>query len=215
MHMLATSRFHRQNLGDRRRCYAKKLPPYNELSVMKTYTIAPVSRITAVGMWTTYLAMFGTLWLIVEPLGAFGLIPLANKLAGFYLYSLLVIVPALALPILLRWYRWHKVHHLPFVKLSVRSAADGITYSLRVAENMQISEFLRQYTEILLRGPARAAVEQSLQRYYPVLQAKRNGVLVDVDGNATLYSAGIKDGEECQVRAEEHEHLNKVMFSRG
>lgn len=181
----------------------------------KTYTIAPVPRITPLGMWSTYAATFAVLWLFVEPLGAFGLIPSVGKLTGFYLYSLLLLVPAVALPPLLRWYRWYRVHHLPFVLLSVRSAADGITYSIRVAENMQISDFLHQYTEILLKGPAREKVAQTLRRYYPVLQAKREGVLVDFDGNLTLYAAGVKDGEECQVRAEEYKHTNEVMFSRA
>ncbi len=179
-----------------------------------TYTIAPVPRITLVGMGSVYVATFGCLWLFIEPLGAFGLIPSVGKLEGFYLYALLLVVPAFTLPAFLRWYRWHKSHDLPFVTLSVRSAVDGVTYSLRVAENMQISEFLRQYTELLRRGPAQKAVDATLQRYYPVLQVQRDGKFVDVDGNGTLHAACIKDGEQCQVRAKEYEHMNQVMFSR-
>jgi hypothetical protein len=181
---------------------------------MKTYTIAPVPRVTLVGMGSMYAATFGGLWLFIEPLGAFGLISPVGSLTGFYLYALLLVVPALVLPAFLRWYRWYRTHDLPFVKLSVRSAADGVTYSLRVAENMQISEFLRQYTEILRRGPARNAVQATLQRHYPVLQVMRGGKFVDVDGNVTLHAANIEDGEVCQVRAQEHEHMNQVMFSR-
>lgn len=180
---------------------------------MKTYTIAPVPRVSLVGIGSVYVATFGTLWLFIEPLGAFGLIPTVSKLPGFYLYSLLLAIPALALPALLRWYRWYKTHDLPFVSLQVRSAADGVTYSLRVAENMQVGEFLRQYTEILLHGPARSNVEATLSRHYPVLQVNRDGSLVDIDGNLTLHAAGVKDGEECQVRAQEYEHLNQIMFS--
>lgn len=181
---------------------------------MKTYTIVPTPRVTFAGMGAVYLATFGCLWLFVEPLGAFGLIPPVGKVTGFYLYALLLVLPAFAIPAFLRWYRWYRTHQLPFVRLTVRSAADGVTYSLRVAENMQIVEFLRQYTEILRRGPARNAVEATLKRHYPVLQAMRDGEFVDIDGNITLYAAGIKDGEMCQVRAKEYEHLNVVMFSR-
>ena len=181
---------------------------------MKTYTITPTPRITLVGMGSVYLATFGVLWLFIEPLGAFGLIPSLGKTSGLFLYSLLLVLPALALPAFLRWYRWHKTHSLPFVKFSVRSATDGVTYSLRVALNMQVSEFLRQYTEILLRGPARSKVEATLARYYPVLQVKRDGALVDVDANSTLHTVGITEGEECLIRAQEYEHMNRVMFSR-
>jgi len=178
---------------------------------MKTYTIAPIPRATLVDMGSIYVAAFGVLWLFVEPLGTFGLIPAASKISGLYLYSILLVLPALALPALLRWRRWYKMHDIPFVKLKVRSAADGVTYSLRVAENMQITEFLRQYTEILLHGPARNNVAAMLHRSYPVLQVNRDGNLVDIDGNLTLHAAGIKDGEECKVRAHEF-ILSQGMF---
>jgi hypothetical protein len=187
---------------------------FYQVNVMKTYTIAPIPRVTLAGLGSVYGATFGALWLFIEPLGAFGLIPSVSKLTGLYLYSALIVIPALVLPVFLRWYRWFKTHELPYVRLKVRSAADGVTYSLRVAENMQISEFLRQYTEILLRGPARNNVESTLRRYYPVLQVNRDGGFVDIDGNLTLHTAGIKDGMECQVRAEEYEHMNQTMFSR-
>jgi len=180
---------------------------------MKTYIIAPVPRITLVGMGSIYVAAFGVLWLFIEPLGTFGLIPSVSKISGFYLYSALLIVPALILPAFLRWHRWYKTHDLPFVKLKVRSAADGVTYSLRIAENMQITEFLRQYTEILLHGPARNNVAGMLRHSYPVLQVNRGGNFVDIDGSLTLHAAGIKDGEECQVRAQESEYMNQIMFS--
>lgn len=181
---------------------------------MKTYTIAPTPRVTFLGLGSAYFATFGALWLFVEPLGAFGLIPPLSKQSGFLMYVFLLAVPALALPAFLRWHRWYKIHNLPFVHLSVRSTADGITYSLRVAENMQVTELLHQYTEILRRGPARSNVEATLRRYYPVLQIKRDDAFVDVDCNMTLHAAGIQDGEACQVRGQEYEHLNQVMFSR-
>lgn len=181
---------------------------------MKTYIIAPIPRIPLTDMWSAYLVTFGTLWLFIEPLGAFGLIPSLEKLTGIYLYLLLLVIPAFALPVFLRWYRWYKIHNLPFVNISVRSTADGVTYSLRVAENMQITEFLDQYIEILRRGPARKSIEMILRRYYPVLQVKRDSEFIDVDNRVTFYTAGIKDGEQCQVRAQEHRHMNEPMFSR-
>ena len=129
-----------------------------------TYTITPAPRLTLVGMGSAYVGTFAGLWLFIEPLGAFGLIPAVSKLSGFGLYSLLLVIPALALPALIRWHRWYKTHDLPFVSFTVRSAADGITYSLRVAENMQLSDFLQHYTKILLKGPAHSQVAATLHR---------------------------------------------------
>lgn len=78
---------------------------------------------------------------------------------------------------------------------------------------MQITEFLDQYIEILRRGPARKSIEMILHRYYPVLQVKRDSEFIDIDNRLTLYTAGIKDGEQCQVRAQEHKHKNQPLFS--
>jgi hypothetical protein len=162
-----------------------------------------------------YLTIFGTLWLFVEPLGTFGLIPTLEKLTGFLLYFLLLVFPALVLSIGLRWQYWYRTHDLPFVTLSLRSSIDGVTYSLRVTENMQIGQFLSQFVEILCQGPAQKFVAAILEKHYPVLQVKRTESFVDIDSNLTLYAANIRDGDICQVRAQVYENQSRVMFSRG
>ncbi len=181
---------------------------------MKTYTIAPIPRITFAGITSAYLVILGSLWLFIEPLGTFGLIPPIEKLTGFYLYSLLLVIPAFVIAVFFRWYHWFKIHDMPFVNISIRSAIDGVTYSLRVAQNMQVAEFLDQYVRLLRSGPAKNSVETLLSRHYPVLQVKRDNVFIDIDSRVTFYTAKIKDGEQCQVRAEEHKHMNQPMFSR-
>ncbi len=181
---------------------------------MKTYTIAPDMRTSWQGMGSIYIATFAILWLFVEPLGMLGLIPAFDKQSSVLMYLFLLVVPAISLPVFLRWHRWYKIHDLPFIELSIHSAIDGVTYKMRVAKNMQIAEFLHQYIEILRRGPARDRVNQILYRYYPVLQVKRNGKFIDIDGNMSLQAAGIKNQEECQVRAEVYKHMNQALFSR-
>ena len=181
---------------------------------MKTYTIAPVPPITLVGMGPFYVATFGVLWLFIEPLEAFGLIPAISRLSGLYLYSLLLVIPALALLALLRWHRWHKTHDLPFVRLTVRSAADGATYSLRATENMQVAEFLHQYTEILLRGPARGNVEATLRRSIPSF--KRTVMEVWLTLTAISPSTGPASKTEKSVRfAPKSTNTKTKSYSRG
>lgn len=181
---------------------------------MKIYTISPVHPITGQRIGAVYMTTFATLWLFIEPLGTFGLFPSLGIASASSIYALLLFFPALTLPAFLLWHRWHRNHDLPFIKFRVRSSADGATYHLKVAENLQVAEVLRQYIEILKRGPARNQVEATSARYYPVLQVKRGDAYLDVDGRLTVHAAGLTEGDECQVRAQEYTHTNRVMFCR-
>ena len=139
---------------------------------MKFYTIAPVPRLSFVGLGATYLVAF---WCALAIRGAVGNVRshtgLGPKTSAIATYAALLLIPAALLTVALQWLRWHKIHNLPFIKLRIRSAADGATYSLRVAENMQVNDFLRQYVGILRRGPARNQVEATVQRHYPVCRS--------------------------------------------
>lgn len=182
---------------------------------MRTYTISPIPRPTLSSMGAAYLAAFGVLWLFVEPLGAFGFLSSFGAVPGIVIYAILLFAPVLVLPLFLRWYRWRKTHAIPFVALSIRSTVDGATYSLRIAENMQVGDVLYQFMDILRSGPARDQISSMVRRYYPVLQVEREGVFTDVASNLTIHSAGLRNGDECQVRAQEYEHFDKVWFSRS
>ncbi len=181
---------------------------------MTTYIIAPLPNTSLSGVVRAYVGVFGILWLFVEPLGAFGLIPTLTTSSATYVYALLILLPAIGLFLFLRWRRWYKTQDLPFLLISIRSTADGVTYSLQVAENMQVNDFLCQFIKILAKGPAKESINAILLRHYPVLQVKRDGKYIDIDSNISLHAAGIKTGDECQLRAQMYEHLNQVMFSR-
>jgi hypothetical protein len=182
---------------------------------MRTYTITPVSRVSAKTLGSVYLGTFGVLWLFLEPLGAFGLMPQLDRSSGTTAYLFLLTFPALLLFAFLRWYQWYKTHDLPFILLTIRSAADGVTYTVRIAENMQVGDAMEQFIKMLLRGPAKEKIQAITQRHYAILQVRRGDAYVDVDSNSTLRAAGLRDNDECQIRAQRHELFNQTMFSRG
>lgn len=182
---------------------------------MKTYTIAPVPPVTAKALASAYIGVFALLWMFVEPMGAFGLIPQLTKSSGALVYALLLLTSAAAVVGFLRAYRWSKTHDLPSTTLMIKSTADGATYHLHISENMQIGDALTQYVAILLKGPARDQVKATVSRHYPVLQVRRDGEYIDLDSNLTIREAGLANGDECQVRAQIYEHFNQVMFSRA
>lgn len=127
----------------------------------------------------------------------------------------MLVVATLVLVAFLRGYQWYKTHDLPFVTFKVVSASDGVTYALRVAQNMQVGDFLNEFLRLLSRGPGREKVRMFSHRYNPVLQVRRGEQFIDVDSNATIGTAGLKDNDICQVRGELSEVFNRVMFSRA
>jgi hypothetical protein len=179
---------------------------------MKTYTIAPRAQMSVRVAGGAYVGALGTLWLLIEPLGTLGLIPQTSSWHRATYYVVLLTLPGLAVLAGLRWWRWKKEHEIPCVMFSIGSASDGVTYQLRVARNMQVSDVLLEYIDILRRGPARARVDGLSQWHSPVLQLKRSGIWVDVPSDLTIEEAGLSDGEKCQVRAERQESV--VLFSR-
>jgi hypothetical protein len=182
---------------------------------MKTYTIAPVPPVSAKALTSAYVGAFAILWMFVEPLSALGLIPQFTKSSGALVYALLLLASSVVVVGFLRAYRWSKTHNLPSITLTIKSAADGATYHLRINENMQIGDALTQYVAILLKGPARDQVKATASRYYPIFQVRRDGEYIDLNSNLTVREAGLANGDECQVRAQIYEHFNQVMYSRA
>lgn len=182
---------------------------------MRIYTIAPASPVSFKAVASVFVGTFGTIWLFVEPLGLFGLVPPGGGIPGIASYLLMLAAASLVLVAFLRTYRWHKIHALPFVALTVASASDGATYSLRVSANMQIGDFLCDFLSLLSRGPGRERVQMFSRRYFPVLQVRRGASFIDVDSNLTICAAGLKNQDICQVRGQRHEHFGQTMFSRA
>ena len=182
---------------------------------MRTYTIAPASPTSFKTVASVFVGAFGTIWLFIEPLGLFGLVPTVGSIMGIVLYLLMLCAALLVVVVFLRSYRWYKIHDLPFIALNVASASDGATYSLRVAANMQVRDFLYDFLNLLSRGPGREKVQLFRRHYLPILQIRRGDAFVDVDSNLTASDAGLKDQDFCQLRGEPHKIDDRILFSRG
>lgn len=180
---------------------------------MRTYTIAPTARPSFASVASIFIAAYGTIWLFIEPLGLFGLISPIGGMTGLTSYLLMLLGALIVVAVFLRSYHWYRVHDLPFVFIQVSSASDGVTYSLRVSENMQVGDFLHKYLELLSRGPGRENVETFKRMHFPVLQVLRGNEYADVDANLTIHAAGLKNGDQCQVRGEIHPYFNQTRLS--
>jgi hypothetical protein len=180
---------------------------------MRTYTIAPASPISFKAVASVFVSAFGIIWLFIEPLGLFGLVPPVGGLAGFVSYLLMLCTAVLVVVVFFRGYRWYKIHDLPYIMLKVASSSDGATYSLRVSANMQVGDFLGDFLNLLSRGPGREKILLFRRRYFPVLQVCRGDEFIDIDSNLTVGAAGLKDQDFCQVRGEQYEHFDRPLFS--
>lgn len=179
---------------------------------MRTYTVAPALPTPFKAVASVFIGSLGTVWLFIEPLGLFGLVPPMSGKLGWITYLIILIASLLISAAFVRGYRWYKVHYLPFVRLTIASASDGATYSVRASANMQIGDFLRDFLKILLNGLGSERVKAFRQRYLPIFQVYRNDKFIDVDSNLTIAGAGLND-DLCQIRGEKDPSFDRVLFS--
>ncbi len=182
---------------------------------MNRYTIAPVASLQPRAILSVFVATFGSVWLFVEPLGAFGLLPQFQSGLGAIGYMLIIVVSVLIVLFFIRGYRWSKTVDVPFVNITIESASDGGTYQVRAAYNMQVGEFVESFIDLLSKGPARERVMLFRLHHLPILQIKRNNDYMDVDSNLSLQDAGIVENDICQIRGELNPVFNTTRLSRS
>lgn len=180
---------------------------------MNALTIAPVESLSVKAAASVFFASFGGLWLMVEPMDFFGVLPALTGWIGVLSYLGIFAFAIVAVVFSARIHTLIMRSKMTFVTFTVISATEGGEYLVRAPVSMQIWDFSYRFIEYLRKGPARDRVEW-LSRYYdPVFQIEKSATVIDLDAGQTLAQAGITNGARCQLRGKPKEH--RVMFSRG
>lgn len=177
-------------------------------------TIAHVEGLslkTAAGVFVT---AFGLVWLFIEPLGLFGLLPQLSGWMGFaaYIVMLIAAIAAVRIAVLVRRRYGHL--KLTFVTFTVASSTDGADHLVRAPVNMQVWDFVYLFLRKLEDGPAAERVRALNRQFDPILQLGKDGHFIDIGNSLTLTHAGIIDGALCRIRGEPRKERG-VLFSRG
>ena len=160
---------------------------------MKKVTIGNLPGISIKTFGSMYLSSFSAMWLVLEPLGAFGIFPNAVSNLGWVGYvSLFVLSLLVAIPISPIW-RKLIFNNQEFIRVRVESSLEGINYQVKAPANLQVWDFSHLFIEHLEKGEASEKVKALRRGYSPVLNVKRNGEKTELDNNITLKEAGLLD----------------------
>jgi len=178
-------------------------------------TIVPSANLPRYGPVAAFASSFAAIWLYVEPLGLFGLVPPLPAAKGILLYALMI---ACAIVVTVVWVMLHRRYsygRLTFITFIVASSSDGADHVVRAPTNMLVDDFLYKFLRYLESGPAGDRIRALQRQHFPVLQLNLNNAISDVPMDKTLSDAGITDGCRCLVRGERYRSPDVPMFSRG
>ena len=175
----------------------------------KPITIALIPNLGFRASFAIFATTFGLLWLVVEPLGFFGLLPNISGSLAWLAYLSLIGISIASVSIAHVLFRHGGQAKLTFITFTVASSSDGASHLVRAPLNMQLRDFV-----YLSNGPAKERIRQLRTNFEPILQVEKEGGFIDLDQNQTLSQAGVKDGNLCQIRGKPLPE-RKPMFSRA
>jgi hypothetical protein len=163
---------------------------------MKKITIGNFKTTELKSFGYVYLSSFGALWLLIEPLGVFGIAPKYLSNLGFIGYIALFVVALILSVVLCRIWENFIFLKQDLITLTVESSLEGINYLVKTPANMLIFDFSHLFVEYLEKGKASDKVRILRRGYSPVLNVKRDGEKIELDDNITLKEAWLL---ECDV----------------
>ena len=162
---------------------------------MKKITIGNFPSISSKAFGSMYLSSFGAMWLLLEPLGIFGIAPNVLSNLGLIGYiSLFVISLFVALAISQIWKNLLFLRQ-EFIVLTVESSLEGIDYQVKAPANLQAWDFAHLFIEHLEKGKSSDKVKSLRRGYSPVLNVRRNGEKTELNNNITLKEAGLLESD--------------------
>ncbi len=88
---------------------------------------------------------------------------------------------------------------LRLITFSINLAIDGSYHYVQAPAVLLSNDFLALFFKYLKGNGAKGKYNSVLNQYFPLLEIRRNDVLVRVKGNETLLACGLKNGDICQV----------------
>lgn len=181
---------------------------------LKYKTLGRLPSVTLRQAASLYITVFGIVWLLLEPMGLFGLYPQLLVKLGWYGYLFLT-VTALAVTIpALNLFRRHKFFNLQFICLEMESSTDGGSHYVRAPENLQVWDFVALFLEHLKKGPARDQIDAMSRVYDPILHVRTGDAAREISNNLTLKEANLKNGDVCFVKGRPRKHEIRFSLAR-
>ncbi len=179
---------------------------------MKRITLGNLPGLNLKELGGMYLTIFGAIWLVLEPLGFFGVFPNAFSNLGLIGYALLLIVSFLIFVPISQVWRKVKLYRQELVTVVVVSSLEGITYEVKVPANLQVWDFVSLFIEYLEKGTQTDKVKAIRRLYSPVLNLRRNGESRAIDNSMSISEIGIEKDDVFFISGKPIED-NTIRFS--
>ncbi len=177
--------------------------------------ILPSASISPRAAWAVFLGVFATLWLLIEPLGLFGLLPTMSILAGVGGYAVMLVLSVIAVLLAPQIYRLNLRKTIPTVEFEISLSSDGIDHRVIAARNMQIWVFLGSFLNEIERRPGGDRVSVLRATYDPVIQIlEPNGAYRVLESTSTIFEAGVTEGSKCTIIGKPKQVNSGIRFSR-
>ncbi len=182
--------------------------------MMKHITIGNLPNLTVKEFGSLYLSSFGTIWLALEPLEAFGLY--ANFLSnlGWLGYIFLFLASFIISLSISKVWRNIKFKQQEFISFIVESSIENNTYEVKVPALLQVWSFMHLFIEHLEKGKNSEKVKAIKRLHTPVLNMKRGKIKMILDNSTTIKEIGIIEDDMFFITGKPIEIDMTPRFSR-
>ena len=153
--------------------------------------------------WLSYVFIFvvlyGVFWLAENYFSLFEKYFHLNTFSQYSFYIIAGLMVVVVTTIVFILIKRTQIKRLNLITFSVKMNLDKSYRFVQAPSGMSASEFLKLYFSHLMRGRHKERYQAILNKNFPMLEINRNNELINVDGNSTLLSAGLKDGDICHV----------------
>lgn len=154
------------------------------------------------------------MWLLLEPIGLFGVNSQFFARLGWYGYLFIILTTtALTIPAL-DLFRRHRFTKLKFIELRVESSTDGGLHFVRAPENLQVWDFIALFLNHLKKGPAGDTIDAMCRIYIPVLYVRTDDADREILDDLTLREADLKNGDVCFIKGRPRKDEVRFCLSR-
>ncbi|WP_321392216.1 hypothetical protein [uncultured Desulfuromusa sp.] len=182
---------------------------------MKHLTVGHLPYLNLTELGGTYVSTFGIIWLIIEPLSLFGLMPESISTTGWLGYIALIILSLVIATPISQKIRKIKFNRQELLKVNVESSLEGVTYSVKTPANIQVYDFSRLFVDHLERGPVSKKIKALKWHYSPVLNIRRGETKVELDNSMTLQEANIKEHDVLFITGKQIEPMTPRFSIRA
>jgi len=169
---------------------------------MKAVLISQKKPIGSTGLVLLIIILSGLFWYLNQVYSFFDLLLGELKLTmlpAYTQYILIAICALVSASVLKAIIKQYQINKLKLMVFSVNLALDGSYHYVQAPATQTTADFLSLFFKYLIKSAEKDKYSSVLKQYFPMLEIRRNDVVIRCDAQQTLADAGLKNGDICQI----------------